>query len=155
MEEAKNSNLVKLRIKQFVASLGISEREFCRKIGVSSGYIESIKQSISPKVMQTITMHYPQLNPVWLLLGKGEMAKTEEKETPQQGGSSVVGGVLPSEMLAELLVEARNEKARLLANNERLTSVVVSQQETIEELTRELKKVNAQQGGDAECAVVG
>lgn len=37
MEEAKNSNFVKLRIKQFVASLGISEREFCRKIGVSSG----------------------------------------------------------------------------------------------------------------------
>ena len=152
MEEQKTNHPVKLRIKQFVASLGISEREFCREIGVSSGYIESIKQSISPKVMQAITLRYPQLNPIWLLLGRGEMAKTEDGETPLQSGSAAVGGLLPSDMLAELLVEARNEKARLLANNERLTSIVVSQQETIEELTRELKKANAQQGSDAGCA---
>ena len=156
----KRTNPVKERLKEFIASLGISEREFCRKIGVSSAYVESIKQSVSPKVMQTISIHYPELNPVWLypelnpvwlLLGKEQMIKAgdEKPEANQQGG------VLPSEMLAELLVEARNEKAWLRTENERLTSVVESQQETISELTKALKKAVAQQGDDATCAAVG
>lgn len=149
MEIQTKTNPVKVRIKAFIASLGISEREFCRRIGVSSGYVESIKQSISPKVMQTISMHYPELNPMWLLLGKGEM--TKEKETIQPP----VGGVLPSEMLAELLVEARTEKAKLLAANERLTEIVESQQETIASLTADLKKEAALQGDDATCAAAG
>ena len=73
----------------------------------------------------------------------------EKPEANQQGG------VLPSEMLAELLVEARNEKAWLRTENERLTSVVESQQETISELTKALKKAVAQTGEDAICAAVG
>ena len=151
MDNCKTNNTVKARMKEFIASLGISEREFCRRVGVSSGYVESIKQSISPKVMQTITMHYPELNPIWLLLGKGEMTKTETKETPHPSA----GGLLPSEMLVELLKETREEKAKLFSANERLTEVVKSQQQTISELTHELKKVAARQGDDATCAAVG
>ncbi len=148
-ELRKTTNPVKLRLKEFIASQGISEREFCRKIGVSSAYVESIKQSISPKVMQTISIQYPDLNPLWLLLGKGEMNKAEEEPAPQPGG------VLPSEMLAELLVEARTEKAWLRSENERLTGIVESQQRTIEELTNELKKVSARTVDDATCAAAG
>ena len=149
-EGTKKTNPVKLRLKEFIASLGISEREFCRKIGVSSAYVESIKQSISPKVMQTIGIQYPELNPIWLLLGKGEMTKEEKEATPQPSGA-----MLPSDMLAELLVEARTEKAWLRSENERLTAVVESQQHTIAELTKELKKVAARTEGDATCADVG
>ena len=147
----KEVNPVKLRLKEFIATQGISEREFCRRIGVSSAYVESIKQSVSPKVMQTISIHYPELNPVWLLLGKEQMIKAgdEKPEANQQGG------VLPSEMLAELLVETRNEKAKLITANARLTDVVASQQRTIEELTRQLKKVAAQPGDAAISAAVG
>ena len=151
MVKEKRTNPVKERLKEFIASLGISEREFCRKIGVSSAYVESIKQSVSPKVMQTIGIHYPELNPVWLLLGKEQMIKAgdEKPEANQQGG------VLPSEMLAELLVEARTEKAWLRSENERLTSIVESQQQTIAELTREIKKATARTEGDATCAAAG
>ena len=85
-------------------------------------------------------------------MGTGEMFKAGKEETPQQ---NVAGGVLPSEMLAELLVEARTEKARLQAANDKLTEVVQSQQETIAELTREIKKVAARTVDDATCADVG
>ena len=129
METKKTAIPVKTRLKQYVASLGISEREFCRVVGVSSGYIESIKQSISPKVMQAITIHYPLLNPTWLLLGQGNMTKGGDAS----GVSSSGDEPLPSEMLVELLAEAR-------AINERLSGVVVSQQETISELVDTLKK---------------
>lgn len=89
--------------------------------------------------MQTISIQYPELNPLWLLMGTGEMTKKEEKE-----GS----GLLPSEMLAELLAEARQERARLLA-------IVESQQRTIEGLTEEIKKVSARAVAAAGCAAVG
>lgn len=137
--EEENKSTVKQRLKDFIATQGISEREFCRKLGVSSAYVESIKKSISPKVMQTISIQYPELNPLWLLMGTGEMTKKEEKE-----GS----GLLPSEMLAELLAEARQERARLLA-------IVESQQRTIEGLTEEIKKVSARAVAAAGCAAVG
>lgn len=39
---------VKERLKQFIDTLNISEREFCRRIGVSSSYVMSIKKSIQP-----------------------------------------------------------------------------------------------------------
>ena len=91
MEIQTKTNPVKVRMKAFIASLGISEREFCRRIGVSSGYVESIKQSISPKVMQTISMHYPELNPMWLLLGKGEMTKEKGNAPAACGWCAAVG----------------------------------------------------------------
>lgn len=137
MEEETKST-VKQRLKDFIATLGISEREFCRKLGVSSAYVESIKKSISPKVMQTISIQYPELDPLWLLLGKGEMTKKEKADS----------GMLPSEMLAELLAEARQERARLLA-------IVESQQRTIEGLTLEMKKANALAVAPVGCAAAG
>lgn len=55
---------------------------------------------------------------------------------------------LPTNILEELLTEARSERARLLA-------IVETQQQTIHDLTREIKKDNAQPGGNAVCADAG
>ena len=37
---------VKERLKRFIKAEGISEREFCRRVGVGSAYIQSIRKSI-------------------------------------------------------------------------------------------------------------
>lgn len=71
---------VKERLKQFIDTLNISEREFCRRIGVSSSYVMSIKKSIQPDKMQAISIQFPELNPLWLLLGQGEMLLPNEKK---------------------------------------------------------------------------
>lgn len=104
-----------------------------------------MRKSVSPSVMSKISELYPSLNPQWLLAGFGEMLLKEDKEDEK-------GVLLPSEMLEELLVEARTEKARLLANNEKLTAIIESQQETLAELTRQLKKANVRAEGDVGCA---
>lgn len=130
---------VKERLKEFIDSINISEREFCRRIGVSSSYVMSIKKSIQPDKMQTICIQFPELNPLWLLLGQGEMLLPKEKK--EDGSPS-------SELLAKLLEEANNEKARLL-------SIIESQQRTIETLTELTKKANAHTGEAAGCAAVG
>lgn len=133
---------VKERLKQFIDTLNISEREFCRRIGVSSSYVMSIKKSIQPDKMQAISIHFPELNPLWLLLGQGEMLLSDGKKEGEQRQNT--GGLPSSELLAKLLEEANSEKARLL-------SIIESQQRTIESLTELNKKANAQTVERAGC----
>lgn len=64
---------VKERLREYIKTLDISEREFCRQIGVSTSYVNSIRQSIQPDKMKTIGEKFPELNPMWLLTGEGEM----------------------------------------------------------------------------------
>lgn len=134
---------VKERLKQFIDTLNISEREFCRRIGVSSSYVMSIKKSIQPDKMQAISIHFPELNPLWLLLGQGEMLLSDGKKEGEQRQNT--DGLPSSELLAKLLEEANSEKARLL-------SIIESQQRTIESLTELNKKANAQTVERAGCA---
>lgn len=134
---------VKERLKQFIDTLNISEREFCRRIGVSSSYVMSIKKSIQPDKMQAISIHFPELNPLWLLLGQGEMLLSDEKKKGEQRQNA--GGLPSSELLAKLLEEAYNEKARLL-------SIIESQQRTIENLTDINTKPDALPEERAGCA---
>lgn len=130
---------VKERLKRFIKAEGISEREFCRRVGVGSAYIQSIRKSIMPDTLQQITIHFPHLNPIWLMLGDGDMYQPEEEKKPE---------VAPSEVLLKLLDDAQNEKARLL-------SIIESQQRTIERLTELTKKADVHRADDATSAAVG
>ena len=64
---------VKERLREYIKTLNISEREFCRRIGVSSSYVNNIRQSIQPDKMKAIGEQFPELNPMWLLTGDGTM----------------------------------------------------------------------------------
>ena len=121
----------------------IKSNYFCSKIGVSAAFISSMRKSIQPDKMQAISIQFPELNPLWLLLGQGEMLLPNEKKEGEQRQNA---GELPSsELLAKLLEEANNEKSRLL-------SIIESQQRTIESLTDLSKKANAQTVEHAGCA---
>ena len=69
----------KERLKQFIAAMGFSVREFERAIGVSSSTITHVKDSLSAKLKEKISANFQQLNMDWLLTGRGEMLKTETK----------------------------------------------------------------------------
>ena len=138
-------NTVKSRLKAFVAYLNMSEREFCRTIGVGSAYIASIKKSIKADKLKAISRQYPELNPVWLIRGDGEMLQRRNNNSTQ---SEQTANIAPSEMLYRLLEDAKEEKARLL-------SIIESQQRTIETLAELTKKANAQTGAAAGCAAAG
>ncbi|NCB42875.1 MAG: XRE family transcriptional regulator [Clostridia bacterium] len=64
---------VKERLREYIKTLKISEREFCRQIGVSTSYVNSIRTSIQPDKMKSIAEVFPELNPIWLMTGDGEM----------------------------------------------------------------------------------
>lgn len=64
---------VKERLIEFVKHKGISNSEFCRRIGVSNAFISSMVKSIQPDKLQSIALNFPELNTGWLMTGEGEM----------------------------------------------------------------------------------
>lgn len=74
---------VKERIKQFIEYKNLSIRGFSEIIGVSSGYITSMRKSIQPDKLESIALHFPELNIQWLLTGDGVMLNTEQKSTDE------------------------------------------------------------------------
>lgn len=67
---------VKERLEEYLRSQGISKTEFGRQVGVSSAYVSAIRQSISPTVIKSIALKYPNLNIDWLLTGDGIMLRS-------------------------------------------------------------------------------
>ncbi len=83
---------VKERLREYVKTLNISEREFCRQIGVSSSYINNIRQSIQPDKMKAIGEKFPELNPMWLLTGDGEMLQGNNINRISGNNNTAVAG---------------------------------------------------------------
>lgn len=126
---------VKQRLIQFVEYLGLSGREFCRRIGVGSAYINSIRKSISPDVLKTIAIQYPQLNTLWLMTGEGEMLKPAEAPAPPSAD--------PEGLTARLLALVESQQKTIAEQ-----SATISQQTaTINNLSEALKKLSTDARG--------
>lgn len=69
---------VKERLIYFLKFNNLSQRKFEIATGLANGYINNIRQSISPEKLQLIASKYPELNTGWLLTGEGEMLKTPQ-----------------------------------------------------------------------------
>ena len=78
---------VKERLREFIKFKKISERSFCREIGVSTSYVNSIRTSIQPDKMKSITEKYPELNPMWLLTGEPEGGMLQNSNSNQINGN--------------------------------------------------------------------
>lgn len=64
---------VKQRLIEFLKKEGISNSEFSRRMGLSAGYIASIRKSIPEEKIEKLTKIFPQLSRDWLIYGEGEM----------------------------------------------------------------------------------
>lgn len=71
---------VKQRLISFAKSQEKSVRAFEIKCGLTIGYINAIRVSISPDKIQSIVSHYPALNTEWLMTGEGAMLKSTNPE---------------------------------------------------------------------------
>ena len=68
---------VKDRLIKYLEEKKISKSEFGRRIGVSSAFITSMRQSMQPDKLERIALNFPDLNTEWLMTGKGYMIKGE------------------------------------------------------------------------------
>ena len=109
------------RLKAFISYLNISEREFCRTIGVSPTYVQTVGSKVKRSTLNAMQAAYPLLNVSWVLNGSGSML-LDEPAAPV---------VLPEEKKAAPVAAPANNNDMAL----RLLALVESQQQTIAQLT--------------------
>ena len=71
------SNIVE-RILQFVNYKRISKRQFCLSIGVSTGFFNAPRENVSSSILEQIINVYPEISPLWLITGQGDMIAPPE-----------------------------------------------------------------------------
>ena len=87
---------IKDRLLMYIRHLGIGQRKFECNCGLSNGYVNNMRKSISPDKLRVISGCYPDLNTGWLMTGEGEMIK---KETSTSAHEDIP--IIPTELHKE------------------------------------------------------
>lgn len=69
---------VKERLIKFIKYKNLSQKRFEESVGLSNGYVNNIRKSITVEKLQKIALQYPELNKAWLLTGDGSMLNTSD-----------------------------------------------------------------------------
>lgn len=69
---------VKSRLIKYLKFKGLSQRGFERTCELPNGYINNIRQSVTPDKMQKILLHFNDLNSGWIFTGEGSMLKDQD-----------------------------------------------------------------------------
>jgi hypothetical protein len=86
------------RIKEYIDFKGINNASFEKEVGMSNGsFASQLKnnKTIGVDKLENILKKYPEINPDWLLTGKGSMLKEEQKSRLSQnitGNSNIQSG---------------------------------------------------------------
>ncbi|MGL4363608.1 MAG: hypothetical protein ACRCSB_00195 [Bacteroidales bacterium] len=86
--------MVAKRVGEFIEVKGISYYAFENLLGVSRGTIsKSVKEnkSIGSAILEKILAIFPELSPVWLLTGNGEMLQNADIPSSINVGHSING----------------------------------------------------------------
>lgn len=75
---------IKLRLLEFAEIQGIPKYQFYKKISIPQSNFggKSMESSLSSAKISEILIIFPEINPDWLLLGKGEMLRQHQTSIP-------------------------------------------------------------------------
>lgn len=102
------------RFEQFFKYKGIKRSEFERRCGLSNGYTRNLRDSPKSEKMKDILNAFPEINPVWLQTGEGEMIVPQinspvEQHVKGDGNKFSGTGDISDGVPAALLQQALNE----------------------------------------------
>lgn len=129
---------VKSRLIKFLAYLGIGQKTFAESVGLSAGFVNSIRVSIQPKTVKMICSRYPELNASWLLTGDGDMIKSDDNAIQEANGDNntqIAGNgnhVNKSSILDKALDEI-SEQRKLVAKSQEQIDRLISLMEKMQE----------------------
>ena len=100
---------VKQRVMEFIRYKRIPIAKFENLCGLSCGYIRNMRKGFGVEKLNNITKMFPELNPMWLLYGDGEMlvseTTTEEKIEEIPNVAPAVAGCVDCRILQVRLEE--------------------------------------------------
>lgn len=102
--------MIKQRIQQIVYDKTENNySEFCRKTGLSNGFIHSISEQVQEKTIRKIMRAFPDINENWLREGIGDMYKTEKKELRNdEFYKKTINNLLEQLALKDRIIEVNN-----------------------------------------------
>lgn len=118
------------RFEKFFEYKGIKRSEFERRCGLSNGYTRNLRDSPKSEKMKDILNAFPEINPIWLQTGEGEMILPTINSPVEQrvngdgnkfSGSGDVSDGVPAALLQQALNEI-TEMRQLLAESVRNTN---------------------------------
>lgn len=91
-ENRENISEIKRRILQYIENIGITREEFYNKVSLNGANFrgKSALSELSGDKIANILRSYQDLNPDWLLLGKGEMLRVASPEIPSDNTLSAL-----------------------------------------------------------------
>lgn len=120
------------RIILFIRHKGLSMRAFDMSIGVGNGYTSKQSKSnasVGSDVLEKIIDVYPDLNPLWLITGKGDMTlDTEKVEEPLLGYGNSIDEIL------------ENKIKRIIQEQLKEFSSKLEEFPTLHEISKEIQK---------------
>jgi len=118
------------RFEKFFEHKGIKRSEFERRCGLSNGYTRNLRDSPKSEKLKDILNAFPEINPMWLQTGEGEMIRPDVNSSVEQhvkgdgnkfsGSGDVTDGV-PASLLQQALNEV-TQMRQLLAESVRNTN---------------------------------
>ncbi|MFI3302728.1 MAG: hypothetical protein SNH35_03580 [Rikenellaceae bacterium] len=105
----------------------MSKTEFGRRIGVSSAFITSMRQSLQPDKIQSIATEFEGLNITWLLTGEGSMLKKTDEPTKIMNHATPPTDVV---MSREVFAQISKLTDTILSQQQ----LIAAQQQTIDKL---------------------
>lgn len=106
---------VKQKLLQYAKNQKIGMMNFYKKTAISQSNFsgDGAESALSTDKIINILINFPDLNPDWLLLGKGEMLRSEAQKTAPSSAEA-------EKIWKEILADKENKIEALIRENERL-----------------------------------
>ncbi|ASF44206.1 transcriptional regulator [Capnocytophaga endodontalis] len=123
------------RILKFIDYKGISKLSFYREVGLSNGFLDKNK-SVGTDNLVKILKSYPEIEPLWLLLGEGEMLKkgtvvidnSNVKSKNSFVGNNITGGnvtiSISNEDVSKIIEQHKELTERLKTSQEQMSTLL-------------------------------
>lgn len=139
------SNIID-RIKQVIDYKGISERKFCKEIGVANGFLGKVNDVGAAK-LNKILYTYSDINPVWLLTGEGEMLKGTYSQA-----SIISTASEPAPAFGRDINDIINEILSLQRDNIAKGNRIIEQSDLINKMKEEIAALRSADGAARDIA---
>lgn len=124
------------RILQFINYKGVSKLSFYREVGLSNGFLDRSK-SIGVDNLVKILKTYPEIDPLWLLLGEGDMLKRGEQVQTNNGNNNTLNNINGS-VKGDISI-SHNELSEFIEVQKDLNEIIKTSQS---QLTESQKQIN-------------
>lgn len=113
---------IKERLLFFINSLNLGKSQFENRCGLSHGWVNSVGKTIMPDKLERISLHFPDLNPSWLMTGEGTMLRVDATASTEEEEIAMKTDMYKA--MTEELARLRKELEEAREDNERLKKVV-------------------------------